>query len=51
MKLQDKVALIFGGSSGIGEAVAMRFAAEEQQGLADAFDEVFARRTRGRLAA
>lgn len=28
MKLQDKVALIFGGSSGIGEAVAVRFAAE-----------------------
>jgi 3-oxoacyl-[acyl-carrier protein] reductase len=28
VKLQDKVALIFGGSSGIGEAVAVRFAAE-----------------------
>jgi 3-oxoacyl-[acyl-carrier protein] reductase len=28
VKLQDKVALVFGGSSGIGEAVSIRFAAE-----------------------
>ena len=46
-RLQDKVAVVTGGASGIGEGIVRRFCAEGAQVLLADIDEVGGRRSRG----